>query len=285
MAKTFCAEFIAIFLFASAATAQSIEVGGHTIVIKDGPEFALCERVLEVIEQVGEAAIGQCRPSELGISELNLRDATHFYLRWSLIRDALPPDFAVPDWQERYLSDPEWYAEAAFLTAQITLWYDEMYAARIFSDAEIRQIVEQYLRDGTLPYEDGRDHARQILPSKERRYFQADFAFRDLRQTISRFGNEDSIFDCEPQKEYHEFSSIFFIEPSAPEAGIIVNKSGVMTNKSNADILTFNEELYHMRNPNRFLAFERDLPFPETDPVTRLGYVDACLIEILPNGS
>lgn len=92
-------------------------------------------------------------------------------------------------------------------------------------------------------------------------------------------------FDCEPQKEYHEFSPIFFIEPNAPEAGIIVNKSGVMKNKSNADILTFNEELYHMRNPNRFLAFERNLPFPETDPVNRSGYVDACLIEILPNGS
>ena len=184
MAIAFWTKFTAVFLFASTASAQSISVGGHTIVVKEGPEFELCARVLEVIEQVGEDAIGQCRPSEYGLSELNLRDVPHYYLRWSLIRDALPPDIAVPDWQERYLSDPEWYAEAAFLKALTSLWYDDVYVSRFFSDAEVRQMVDQYLRDGTLPYDDGRDHRYQILPPQDLRYFQAEFAFRDYHQPL-----------------------------------------------------------------------------------------------------
>lgn len=284
-AKAICANFLGLFFLASSAAAQSIEVGGHTIVIKEGPEFPLCERVLDAIKKVGEDAIGQCRPSEASLSELNLRDATHFYPRWELIRDALPPELNVPDWQERYLSDPEWYAEAAFLQSLLYLWQDDMWVARIYSDAEIRQMVEQYLQEGTLPYYDGLDHRSQIIPSPDRRYYQADFAFRGYSQTISRFAHADTVFQCSSNKDYNQYSPVFFIEPNTPEVGIVVNETGLLSTTSNADILTYNGELYHMRNPNRFLVFERNLPFPETDADTRMGYSDACIIEILPNGS
>ena len=286
MAIAFWTKFTAVFLFASTASAQSISVGGHTIVVKEGPEFELCARVLEAIEQVGEDAIGQCNVSEHGVSSSpSLAGAHYYYLRWALIRDALPPDIAVPDWQERYLSDPEWYAEAAFLTALTSLWYYESYASSVFTDAEIRQVVDQYLRDGTQPYDDDNDHGNEILPREDRRYYQAEFEFREYQQTISRFATERRTWQCEPEKEYQAHNPIFFVEPNTPEVGIVVNKSGsTFANGSRTDVLTYDGELYHMRNPTRGLVFERNLPYPETDPATGWGIIDACFIEILPNG-
>ena len=103
--------------------------------------------------------------------------------------------------------------------------------------------------------------------------------------TISRFAYESPYDACNPEKEYQEYSPIFFVEPNTPEVGIVVNESGsTSANVSNTDILTYDGELYHVYNRDRFLIFERNLPYPETDPATGWGNIDACTIEILPNG-
>jgi hypothetical protein len=277
--------------------AASIRIGSYTVTIKEGSDQPLCKTVLQTIKEVGEPAVSQCVPQGIWNEENpNARDPRKPFtgLNWAVIRSHLPPTVLVPDWQERNLSDPQWRAEATFLNTLLHLRDENAntWVSRLYSDAEIRQMTEQFMRDGTLPFDDGYDHSGQILLPRGLVFYQAEFEFREYQQIISRFvynsfrPNGPRLYQCEPKDEYPEQSPIFFLEPNALEAGIVVGESfGTGANSTRSDLLKFDNELYHIRNPTRFLIFEKNLAYPEDDPVTGWGHNETCVIEILPNGA
>jgi hypothetical protein len=269
--------------------ATSVQIGTYTVMIRTGADQALCRQVLQAIAEAGEDAINQCVPHPQRPETLAMLKP-YTGLNWAVIREHLSPDFSVPDWQKRDLSDPHWHAEAMFLNTLLNLTWENTPVSQYYSDAEIRLMTDQYARDGTLPFDDGYDHKVAMTLNPGIAFYQAEFEFRGYSQTISRFKfeafmNRPRSFLCEPEDEYPEISPIFFIEPTKPEAGIVVRESGMSSSTSFSEVLTFGDELYYMRNPDRFLVFERNLPYPETDPATGWGHLKACEIEVLRNGA
>jgi hypothetical protein len=277
--------------------AASIRIGSYTVTIKEGSDQPLCKTVLQTIKEVGEPAVSQCVPQGIWNEENpNARDPRKPFtgLNWAVIRSHLPPTVSVPDWRERNLNDPQWRAEATFLNALLHLRDENAntWVSRLYPDTEIRQMTEHFMQDGTLPFDDGYDHTGQILLPQGLALYQSDFEFPGYQQRISRFvynsfrPNGPRLYQCEPKDEYPEHSPVFFIEPNAPKAGIVVTEEfGTGANVTSSDLLTLDDELYYMRSPNRHLVFSRALPFPETDPATGWGHIETCTIEVLLNGA
>lgn len=264
--------------FAGGTAAQSIEVGPFTVAIVEGPETELCELVLHAIEIVDEASLGRCVPTEHWPFEFRDYRRPYNFLNWEFIRDELPQEVTVPDWQQRDLSDPHWRAEAMFAYAVYNLRNGENWVADRVSDQAVREMVEQYIEDGTLPYKDGRDHRNEIEFPPNTKFWQAEVNFRGSYQTVNRLDTYRSDrYICTPRLSYYEDDTLQFIEPGIRTRGLITT--------GNADFVFFDDKVYYLRTPKRYLVFDELLPTQPSDLTGGNDKKIACIIEILEPSS